>query len=229
MKILVVVPAYNEEITIRNVVYLITKYQPGIDVLVINDGSSDQTHAMAENAGAQVIDLPYNLGIGGAVQTGFIWALRNKYDIVIQVDGDGQHNPYYLERLIQAVKENEADVIIGSRFIIDTGYKGSKIRKLGISFFSNLLAFICESNYFDPTSGFRALNSKALKIFAEYYPSDYPEVESIVYGLKQGLRIKEIPVAMKARQGGNSSITPLKSVYYMFKVTVMLFCKQRRI
>ncbi|OPJ59225.1 glycosyltransferase family 2 protein [Clostridium oryzae] len=219
MKVMVVIPAYNEEKNIYKVVNEVKSNNSEVDVVVINDGSSDCTGAEAQRAGAFVINLPQNLGIGGAVQTGYIYASRRGYDAVIQVDGDGQHDPKYLPRLISSIEKDEADIVIGSRFAKKTGYEASKMRRLGISFFSKLVSFVCRRDFFDTTSGYRAASKKVIEMFARYYPKDYPEVETIVYASKRKIRIKEIPVNMKKRQGGKSSITPLKSIYYMIKVT----------
>lgn len=219
MKVMVAIPAYNEEKNIFRVVNSVRYNNPEVDVVVINDGSRDLTEVEAQRAGAFVINLPQNLGIGGAVQTGYIYASRKGYDVVIQVDGDGQHDPKDLSRLIESIEKDEADMVIGSRFAEKTGYVSSKMRWVGINFFSKLVSFVCRRNYFDTTSGYRAVNKKVINIFAGYYPRDYPEVETIVYASKRGVRIKEISVDMKKRQGGKSSITPLKSIYYMIKVT----------
>lgn len=219
MKVMVAIPAYNEEKNIFRVVNSVRYNNPEVNVVVINDGSRDLTEVEAERAGAFVINLPQNLGIGGAVQTGYIYASRKGYDVVIQVDGDGQHDPKDLSRLIESIEKDEADMVIGSRFAEKTDYESSKMRWLGINFFSKLVSFICKRDFFDTTSGYRAVNKKVINIFAEYYPRDYPEVETIVYASKRGVRIKEISVDMKKRQGGKSSITPLKSIYYMIKVT----------
>lgn len=219
MKVMVTIPAYNEEKNIFRVVNAVKFNNPGVDVVVINDGSRDLTGLEAERAGAFVINLPQNLGIGGAVQTGYIYASRKGYDVVIQVDGDGQHDPKDLSRLIDSIEKDEADMVIGSRFNEKTDYESTKMRWLGINFFSKLVSFVCRRDFLDTTSGYRAVNKKVINIFAKYYPRDYPEVETIVYASKRGVRIKEISVDMKKRQGGKSSITPLKSIYYMIKVT----------
>lgn len=219
MKIMVAIPAYNEEENIFTVVKAVKCYYPEVDVVVINDGSKDCTGVEAQRAGAFVINLPQNLGIGGAVQTGYIYASRRGYDVVIQIDGDGQHNPKDLSRLIDSIAKDEADMVIGSRFIKKTDYESSKMRRLGINFFSKLVSFVCRGDFSDTTSGYRAVNKKVIKLFSRYYPRDYPEVETIVYASKMGVRIKEISVDMNKRQEGKSSITPLKSIYYMIKVT----------
>ncbi|MCQ1531173.1 glycosyltransferase family 2 protein [Lutispora saccharofermentans] len=219
MKVMVVVPAYNEEKNIYKVVASIKEYHPEIDVVVVNDGSKDNTCFEAKRAGAFVIDLPQNLGIGGAVQTGYLYGKRNDYDVVIQIDGDGQHDPKDISRLVEVIENKEADMVIGSRFVEQTEYESSSMRKLGINFFSRFVSFVCKQNFYDTTSGYRAANRKVIELFSTYYPKDYPEVETIVYAIKRGIRIKEVSVDMNKRQGGKSSITPLKSVYYMIKVT----------
>ncbi|AFL99965.1 glycosyl transferase [Desulfitobacterium dehalogenans ATCC 51507] len=227
MKILAVVPAYNEEKNIRNVVQSIQSSCPEIDVVVINDGSTDNTYLEAVKGGAWVINLLQNLGIGGAVQTGYIYAQRNNYDLVVQVDGDGQHNPRDLRRLVELIRKNEADMVIGSRFIKKTAYKPTGMRQAGILFFSKLVSVLCRQKYYDTTSGFRAVNRKGIELFSQYYPKDYPEVETIVFAFNRGIRITEIPVNMDKRQGGKSSITPLRSLYYMLKVTCVLMLQPK--
>lgn len=222
MKILALVPAFNEEGSIFDVVTSIKACQPGVDVLVINDGSRDGTSREAKRAGAHVIDLPNNLGIGGAVQTGYIYAINNDYDIAIQIDGDGQHDPGDLGRLIEEVEKGEADMVIGSRFVSKTDYKPSFSRKMGINFFAKIVSLLVKSPIRDTTSGYRAVNKRMIELFANYYPTDYPEVETIVYASRKGMKIKELPVSMRERQEGKSSITPIKAVYYMIKVTIAL-------
>lgn len=220
MKTLIIIPAYNEEKNIYDVVTNVRRTNPLVDVLVINDGSKDSTYFEAKKAGAKVIDLVQNLGIGGAVQSGYIYALNKGYDIAVQIDGDGQHDPKDLQKLINEMKENNLDMIIGSRFVEDTEYKPSFFRGLGIKYFSKLVSLLCGNNYYDTTSGYRLVNKKGIRLFANYYPKDYPEVETIVYACKKGLKVKEVMVSMKARSGGKSSITPIKSIYYMIKVTL---------
>lgn len=227
MKIMAVVPAYNEEKNIRDVVKSIRSSCPGVDVVVINDGSTDNTYLEAIKGGAVVINLSQNLGIGGAVQTGFIYAERNDYDIVVQVDGDGQHNPRDMARLIELIQKDKADMVIGSRFIKKTEYKSARAQKAGILFFSKLVSVLCRKNYYDTTSGYRAVNRKVIELFSKYYPKDYPEVETIVYASNRGIRITEVSVNMNKRQGGKSSITPLRAIYYMIKVTCVLLLQPK--
>lgn len=219
MKTMIVIPAYNEEKSIYDVVMSVKSLGEKIDVLVVNDGSDDNTESRARKAGAKVINLPINLGIGGAVQTGYIYACRNNYDCVVQVDGDGQHNAKDLPALLAVIESGQADMAIGSRFIEKTGYKPSFFRKIGIKYFSRLVYLFTGRIIADTTSGYRAANKKVITLFAQYYPSDYPEVETIVYAAKNKLKIKEISVSMQYRKAGRSSITPLRSLYYALKVT----------
>lgn len=219
MKAMVAIPAYNEGKNIFSVVEAVKFHHPEVDVVVINDGSRDNTGREAQRAGAFVINLPQNLGIGGAVQTGYIYAKKKGYDAVIQIDGDGQHNPKDLSKMLEAIEKDKVDMVIGSRFVEKTDYKSSSMRKLGINFFSRFVSFVCKEDFSDTTSGYRAVNKKVIELFARYYPRDYPEVETIVYASKRGVRIKEISVDMNERQGGKSSITPIRSIYYMIKVT----------
>lgn len=220
MKCLVIIPAYNEEKNIYKVIKSIEGNNHKFDVVVINDGSNDNTELEAKRAGAKVLTLSSNLGIGGAVQTGYLYALYHNYDAAVQIDGDGQHSSDDLERLLKEVIEKNADMVIGSRFICKSNYKPSVSRKLGIKYFSKLVSFLCNCSYYDTTSGYRMVNKNGISLFASYYPQDYPEVETIVYAVKNGLKVKEISVNMNKRQGGKSSITPIKSMYYMAKVTL---------
>ncbi|WP_027625717.1 glycosyltransferase family 2 protein [Clostridium lundense] len=226
MKYLAIIPAYNEEKNIYKVVREIkdSNFEKGsnveFDVVVINDGSNDNTELEAKRAGAKVLNLGINLGIGGAVQTGYLYALYNGYDAAVQIDGDGQHSSKDLGRLANELNDSDVDMVIGSRFICKSNYKPSVCRKLGIRYFSKLVSFLCKSSYYDTTSGYRMVNKRGISLFANYYPQDYPEVETIVYAVKNGLNVKEISVNMNKRQGGKSSITPMKSAYYMIKVTL---------
>ncbi|MDP4146926.1 MAG: glycosyltransferase family 2 protein [Bacillota bacterium] len=223
MRTMVVVPCYNEGKSIFNLVICIKRYNPDVDIVVVDDGSSDNTIYEARSAGALVIPLCQNLGIGGAVQTGYIYALNKDYDIVVQIDGDGQHNPSELEKLIHLLENKEADMAIGSRFVSDTGYIPSIARKLGIIFFSVIVSSLCNKKFHDTTSGYRAVSRKGIELFAKYYPRDYPEVETIVYAWKNGLKVEEVSVSMEQRKYGKSTITPIKSIYYLFKVTFATF------
>ncbi|SHH30285.1 glycosyltransferase family 2 protein [Desulfosporosinus lacus] len=222
MRILAIVPALNEVDNIGPVVRNLITTSPWLDVLVIDDGSTDQTAEVARAHGAKVISLPVNLGIGGAVQTGFLYALRNDYDVALQVDGDGQHRGEEIKKLVDPVLLGEADVTIGSRFLEKTSYKSAWPRRLGIYLLSKTLQSVVRKNFTDPTSGFRAYNQKALRIVSAHYSTDYPEPDAIVTLLKNRLRVIEISVEMDARLSGSSSITPFKSGYYMFKVSLAI-------
>lgn len=219
-KILVIVPAYNEEESIKNVVESIQNQEVNVDVVVINDGSKDHTYKEASKTDAYVIDLPFNLGIGGAMQTGYLYAFKNKYDIAIQIDADGQHNSEYIKNLIQPILNEEADMVIGSRYLEKTQYKSTLFRRLGMIYFTAIIKLFTGNRVTDTTSGYRAVNRKVIKMFAREYPEDYPEVEVLVWLKKRRLKIKEISVEMNERTTGKSSITPFKSLYYMIKVTL---------
>jgi len=222
-KILVIVPAYNEEGAILQVIEDIRQVMPVLDILVINDSSTDQTEAKVMNAGCPVISLPFNLGIGGAVQTGFKYAAEQGYDIAIQVDGDGQHMASEIPTLLSPMKARQADVVIGSRFIEKQGYTTSWIRKLGVMVFTSLNSLVLRKRITDNTSGFRAYNRRAIEFLSRNYPQDYPEPESVILLGVNGFRLEEVPVRMRERAHGQSSISALKSIYYMVKVSLAIF------
>jgi glycosyltransferase involved in cell wall biosynthesis len=221
---LAIVPAYNEADMVGRVVRDIREHAPDFDVVVVDDGSMDATAAEAEAAGAAVIQHPFNLGIGGAVQSGFKYALRNGYDVAAQVDGDGQHKPAYLPELLAALKTGEeADMVCGSRFRGDPGYKVPFGRRLGNLIFSVVLTAITRQRITDPTSGFRMTNRRGIELFARDYPHDYPEVEALLMLHAHRLRLHEVPVRMNARGFGRSSIDYPRSAYYMAKVLLAIF------
>ncbi len=222
IKILIIIPALNEEKNIGMVVENIKTTLPDLDILVIDDGSTDRTAEIAGGLGAEVISLSVNLGIGGAVQTGFLYAWDKAYDIALQVDGDGQHRPEEIKKLIDPILNEEVDVTIGSRFLSKTSYRVPLARHLGIYLLSKTIKNVVRRDFTDPTSGFRAYNRKAIKILSTHYSIDYPEPDAIVTLLKNGLRLKEVAVAMDPRLFGKSSITPLKSAYYMLKVSLAI-------
>lgn len=218
MKILIIVPAYNEEVNISGVINdLRENFQEG-DILIVNDGSKDKTEFIAKGLGVKVLSLPYNLGIGGAMQAGYRYAKLYDYDIAVQFDGDGQHIASEIKKLISALIDNSVDLVVGSRFLNHKDYKPSFFRQIGISFFSFLLSIILGMRVTDTTSGFRAVNKRVINFFSDVCPDDYPEVEALVLLHKEGFKINEVGVNMKQRKGGRSSITPFKSVYYMIKV-----------
>jgi glycosyltransferase involved in cell wall biosynthesis len=228
--LLFIVPAFNEEEAIRGVVADLREHYPQATVLVINDGSTDGTALAARSAGAIVVDLPYNLGIGSAVQTGFIFGARMGCSIAVQFDGDRQHVVEEVEKLLRPLRENEADVVIGSRFVENRGYRGPILRRIGISIFSLANSLLTRQPVTDSTSGFRGYNRRAIELLAKNYPHDYPEPESIITLARHKLRIVEVPVDMRPRQGGRSSITLFRSVYYAFKVmlAVVIGATRRR-
>jgi hypothetical protein len=221
---LAVIPAYNEAETIVDVVLALRAQAPRFDALVIDDGSTDSTALLAYGAGATVLKLPFNVGIGGAVQTGFVYAREHGYDFLAQVDADGQHDSVELERLIETMDEETVDMVCGSRFLTeDYRYPAPISRRTGIHIFAFLLSRITGMRVSDPTSGFRLYNRRAIELFAENYPHDYPEVEAVLILHHHRLRMREVPVRMYARGGGSSSIGTGKSAYYMFKVLLALF------
>jgi glycosyltransferase involved in cell wall biosynthesis len=223
MKTLIIIPAYNEQANISLLLekLLILKYNK-VDIVVINDHSNDNTSAICKSYNVSLIDLPCNLGIGGAVQTGYKYAQYNSYDYAVQVDGDGQHNPEYIANMIEILMQGKVDMIIGSRFLETEGFKSTSLRRVGIIFFRKLIQLCIKQHITDPTSGFRACNQKVINLFAQRYPKDYPEPESIVFLNRHKLLIKEIPVIMNQRMGGVSSINPTKSIYYMIKVSLAI-------
>ena len=228
MKKLIIIPAFNESENILNTVKVIEKDAPDFDYVVINDCSTDNTLEILKQNNINHIALPVNLGIGGAVQTGYKYALENSYDVAVQVDGDGQHDPKYLSALVNALEKNEADMVIGSRFINNEGFQSTFMRRVGIVYFTKLIHLLTGKTITDPTSGFRMCNQKVIALFAKDYPRDYPEPESIVALLKRNLKVLEVPVQMKERQGGVSSISASKSVYYMIKVSLAILIENLR-
>jgi glycosyltransferase involved in cell wall biosynthesis len=216
LRCLAIIPAFNEQASLPGVIAELASLD--IDALVIDDGSADDTYEVARRAGARVVRLPFNLGIGAAVQTGYMAALQGGYDVAVQVDGDGQHPPSEIPRLLLKLHESGADLVVGSRFHDSSDYRSSRSRRAGISIFARIISAILRVPMTDTTSGFRAAGPRAIRLFAELYPHDYPEVEAILIAARSGLTVVETPVAMRERQGGSSSITPLRSGYYMLKV-----------
>lgn len=219
---LVIVPAFNEEASLRLVLTELCDCAPGFDVVVVNDGSTDATGPIAREAGCTVLDLSFNLGIGGAVQTGFRYAIERDYDVAVQVDSDGQFPVDQIERLAALALDDGWDMVIGSRNLTRTSYDGSLSRRIGNKVLSRLCSLLSGQKITDSTSGFRAYSRRALEYLADYYPSDYPEPEAIVFLARRGFRIREETVNMRPRQGGASSIGGLKPLYYMLKVTLAL-------
>lgn len=222
MKKLIIIPAYNESENIEKTIDIIQKSAPEFDYIIINDCSKDDTGSICRAKRFNYLDLPINLGIGGAVQTGYKYAYERGYDIAVQVDGDGQHDPQFLNVMSNYLIENNLNMVIGSRFINKEGFQSSGTRRLGIKYFTFLIRVLTGAKITDPTSGLRMIDREIIKLFANDYPKDYPEPESIVAILRKKKRVKEIPVIMKAREGGVSSISPKKSIYYMIKVTLAI-------
>ena len=218
-----IVPAFNEAVAIERVIAEIRAADPGLDVVVVDDGSKDATAAIAERAGATVLRLPFNLGIGGAMQTGYLYALENRFAIAVQVDGDGQHDPREIAKLLEPILADRADFVVGTRWAGEGQYTASFARRVGIEMFARIVSLIVRRRVTDTTSGFRAVNRKGIRLFAIDYPADYPEVETTALVHRQGMRIAEVPVRMRDRAGGSSSITVIRSVYYIVKVTLALF------
>ena len=226
MKTLIMIPAYNEQNTLTTLIGEIRNKCPDADYLVVNDCSSDDTKEILKSIKASYVSAPVNLGIGGAVQTGYIYAAKNGYEIAIQVDGDGQHDVSFIQDMVSVIERGGADVVIGSRFIEKEGFQSSGARRAGIHFLSGLIRIVSGTKVKDVTSGFRAVNRKYIEVFADSYPDDYPEPEVIVISALSGARIKEIPVIMRERTDGISSINMKKSVYYMIKVSIaIILCR----
>ncbi len=220
-----VVPAYNEQVTITAVIESLRRWTPEFDIVVVDDGSTDDTSRLAAEAGAAVVRLPFNCGIGGAVQAGFVFARENAYDRMVQVDADGQHDASELHKLVAAMEESpDVDMVCGSRFLDDDYcYPAPISRRTGIHIFALLLSRMVGQRVSDPTSGFRLYNRRAILLFAGDYPHDYPEVEAVLMLHHHRLRMREVPVRMHERGGGVSSIRSGKSAYYMVKVLLALF------
>ncbi len=219
-----IVPAFNEARNIGRVVDELRQFDGGFDVVVVSDGSTDATAEVARAHGAHVVKLPFNLGIGGAVQTGFRYAWENGYELAVRCDGDGQHDPAELPKVLAPVIAGDADIVVGSRFAADTdGYRSSRTRRVGIHLLAWVVSRIVGQRVTDTTSGFQALNREGIALFARDYPHDYPEVEATVMVFRHRLRLREVPVTMRERDGGRSSITTLRSVYYMVKVLLAIF------
>jgi glycosyltransferase involved in cell wall biosynthesis len=219
-----IVPALNEEDSVGRVIDELRAFDPGLDIVVVDDGSVDATSHVAATKGARVLRLPFNLGIGGAVQTGFRYAHENEFELAVRVDGDGQHDPAQLGAVIEPVLRREADIVVGSRYLSPggEGYRSSVPRRVGIRILAGVVSRLTGQRITDPTSGFQALNRKAIALFAADYPHDYPEVEALVLLLRHRLRLREVPIEMRPRAAGRSSIQTLSSGYYMVKVLLAL-------
>lgn len=228
-KVIILIPCYNEEKNIDKVVYNIQNYKSSndlsnctIDYLIINDCSKDNTVETCKERKYSYINLPVNLGIGGGVQAGYLYAYQQGYDIAIQHDGDGQHDPCYFGDVISPILSGQADIVIGSRFLDREGFQSTGLRRFGISFLSKLIYLCTGVKIHDVTSGYRAVNRKYIKLFAIHYAQDYPEPEAIMDAALHKARILEVPVMMREREEGKSSISPIKSIYYMIKVSLAI-------
>lgn len=228
MKSLVIIPAYNEEKSILKTVNDIKEHAKSFDYIIVNDCSMDRTLEICKEHGLCVLNLPVNLGIGGAVQTGYLYAYKNGYDYAVQFDGDGQHDARYLEEMRDYMEGSDVDLLIGSRFVEKEGFQSSSLRRFGIQYFSHLIRLLTGVRITDPTSGMRMANRSVMEIYANCYPKDYPEPESAVAALNAGKKIEEYPVKMREREEGISSISPARAVYYMIKVTLAILVEALR-
>jgi glycosyltransferase involved in cell wall biosynthesis len=228
MKSIVIIPAYNEEKSIEKTVEDIRQHAPGFDYVIVNDCSKDNTLEVCIEKGMHVLNLPINLGIGGAVQTGYRYAYQNGYDFAVQFDGDGQHDARFLQEMQDYMIEKKFNMVIGSRFLEKEGFQSSGLRRFGIRYFSALIKLLTGKRITDPTSGMRIVDKEIIEIYAESYPKDYPEPESVVAILNMKKTVGEYPVIMRERTEGTSSISPLKSVYYMVKVTLAILVEMLR-
>lgn len=229
MKKIVIIPAYNEQESILKTINDIRDNAPEFDYVVVNDCSKDETLKVCRENKIHVLNLPINLGIGGAVQTGYLYAYRNGYDIAVQFDGDGQHDAKFLEMMAEVLNQNNYDMVIGSRFIENEGFQSSAVRRFGIRFFEVFIKILFGKKITDATSGMRMCNRKVMELFIKDYPKDYPEPETVARLLRHKYFVKEVPVIMKERQAGVSSISSVgKSVYYMCKVSLAILIERLR-
>lgn len=229
MKKIVIIPAYNEQGSILNTIEDIKKNAPEFDYVVINDCSKDDTLKLCKENDIKVLNLPINLGIGGAVQTGYLYAYKNQYDVAVQFDGDGQHSAEFLNMMAETLEQDKLDMVIGSRFINNQGFQSSAVRRFGIRFFEILIGILFGNKITDATSGMRMCNRRVMELFIKDYPKDYPEPETVARLLRHKYKVKEVPVIMRERQAGVSSISSLrKSVYYMCKVSLAIIIERLR-
>lgn len=225
---LVIIPAFNEQENLPSLVQKLRQLETELDILIINDRSQDHTAQICKELNVNAIHLPCNLGIGGAVQTGYRYAQMHGYEYAVQVDGDGQHDPRYITEIMKPLLAGQADLVIGSRYINRLGFQSTAIRRLGIKYFSILIQLLIRQKVTDPTSGFRACNAGVIELFSRFYPADYPEPESIVFIRRHGYIIAEVPVIMQVRLGGSSSIKSIRTLYYMVKVSLAILIDKLR-
>ena len=235
MRTLVFIPAWNEEDSVASVIEGVREALPGADVLVVDDGSADATRARAAEAGALVASLPFNQGLGAALQTGYLYALQEGYDYCAHLDADGQHPPQEVSRLLEEVAAGRADLVIGSRYRErgapeeeSDDYKPTISRRIGTSVFRFFLTLATRQRFTDTTSGMRAANRRVMALFSQHYSPDFAEIESLQLAVRQGLRVEEVPVRMLERAGGSSFLTPLRSAFFIFKGVVVLLVGQFR-
>lgn len=228
MKKIAIIPAYNERDSIIKTITDLKKNAPDFDYIIVNDCSTDNTMDICKYHGLNVVNLPINLGIGGAVQTGYLYAYNHNYDVAVQFDGDGQHDAKYLEKMCGILADEELDMVIGSRFIEKQGFQSSGLRRIGIRYFTALIRLLFGQTITDATSGMRMCNRKVMELFVKDYPRDYPEPESVARLLRHRYKVKEIPVIMHEREAGVSSISLKKSCYYMVKVSLAILIERLR-
>lgn len=234
-RVVVVIPAFNEEEALEPCVKELLERCPAVDILVVNDGSRDTTEEVARrlhrgNPRVRFVSLPFNCGIGATVQTGLIFARNHHYTWAVQYDGDGQHDPAYVAPLVEHARTTRLDLCVGSRFLAgdDGNFRSTWLRRVGISFFARLIGALAAVKVTDPTSGFRVYGRRAIAMFAEHYPEDYPEPEAVFRCARNHLSVGELPVRMRERQGGRSSIRYLHTAYYMLKVTLAILVDRVR-
>lgn len=222
-KHIIIIPAFNEAKNVGVVIKEIKRNSSDMPILVVDDGSTDNTAFFAKEAGAIVVSLPSNLGYGAALQTGFKYAVKHKYDYLIYMDADGQHDPNSIPALLSEIQNNQNDIVIGSRFLGDSNYTAPALRRMGIAIFRVITSLVIKKNITDPTSGFRAINRRVCEFYSNMYPSDFPDADVIITSYFAGFKIKEIPVKMYPKSIEKSMHSGLKPFYYIFKMSLSLF------
>jgi glycosyltransferase involved in cell wall biosynthesis len=222
VKVLIIIPAYNEEKNIEKVVDELKCHDFDYDYIIVNDGSTDKTREICQARGFNAIHLPINLGVGGGIQTGYKYAYENGYDIAIQMDGDGQHDPGFIPSLLEPVRAGFADYVIGSRYLEKKGFQSTRLRRQGIKLLSSIIYLFGKLRVEDATSGFRVVNRELIRLFSQNYAQDYPEPEAIIQAAARGYRIIELPVIMRERRAGESFVNQWSALYYIIKVTMSI-------